>query len=127
MSLTAGVRRRPPSKDRIMQWVKEAWVAEAWVAVPADVIMKSLKKCGITNAMDGTEDEQLFNSDFENDLSNPFSDVPVPESPACSNDDPVQLNSDEETDSATAEEDPDSMDEYETGDILTSLLNVFQL
>ena len=84
-----------------MQWVKEAWAA-----VSADVIVKSFKKCGITNAMDGTEDEHLFNSDIENDPSDPFSDVPVPESPAHFNDDPVQLDSDEETDSATAEEAP---------------------
>ena len=54
-----------------MQWVKEAWEA-----VSAEVIRKSFKKCGITNATDGTEDGQLFNSDSEEE-SDPFLDIPV--------------------------------------------------
>ena len=46
-----------------MQWVKEAWEE-----VIPNRIRESFKKCGITNLIDGTED-QLFNSDMEDEVS----------------------------------------------------------
>ena len=107
ISLTAGGRRRPPSKDLVMQWVKEAWES-----LSAEIVRKSFKKCGITSAMDGTEDDQLFCSDTEEE-SDPFEDVPVEEHTTA---DPVQLDTDEETDSCTEVDDTDSVNEYETGD-----------
>ena len=111
MSLTASGRRRAPSKDLIMQWVKEAWQA-----VTPDVVRRSFKKCGITNNMDGTEDDQLFNSDVDDDESDPFSDIPIQGSSVPSASAPIQLDTEEDTELETAEEDPDSTDEYETGD-----------
>ena len=36
------------------------WVKEAWEALSTEIITKSFKKTGISNDMDGTEDEQLW-------------------------------------------------------------------
>ena len=36
------------------------WVKQAWDLVTPEIVKKSFKKCGISNAMDGTEDD-LFN------------------------------------------------------------------
>ena len=117
VNLTASGRRRAPSKDLIMQWVKEAWQA-----VTPDVVRRSFKKCGFTNHMDGTEDDQLFNSDVDDDESDPFSDIPIQGSSVPSASAPIQLDTEEDTELETAEEDPDSTDEYETGPILTCSL-----
>ena len=111
VSLTASGRRRAPSKDLIMQWVKEAWQA-----VTPDVVRRSFKKYGITNHMDGTQDDQLFNSDVDDDESDPFSDIPIQGSSVPSASAPIQLDTEEDPELETAEEDPDSTDEYETGD-----------
>lgn len=44
------------------------WVVEAWLGIPASMIVKAFKKCSISNAMDGTEDEMLW-SDSDKELS----------------------------------------------------------
>ena len=38
----------------VWQWKK------SWDGVNTEIIVKSLKKCGISNALDGTEDDALF-------------------------------------------------------------------
>ena len=37
-----------------------AWVKEAWDTIPAEMVKKSFLKCGISNAMDGSEDNMLY-------------------------------------------------------------------
>ena len=46
----------------------------------------------------------------------PFSDLPIDESPVSVPDHPIELDSDEETETEMAEDDSGSMDEYEIGD-----------
>ncbi len=36
------------------------WVVESWNELSPAVIVKSFKKCSISNAMDGTEDDVLW-------------------------------------------------------------------
>ncbi|CAI7800403.1 unnamed protein product [Closterium sp. NIES-54] len=36
------------------------WISRAWKAVPADLIKKSFLTCGITNALDGSEDHMVM-------------------------------------------------------------------
>ena len=43
-----------PSLVTVVEWVKDAWNS-----VPCDMVIKSFKKCGVSNAMDGTEDDRL--------------------------------------------------------------------
>ena len=43
------------------------WVIKAWNGVKPEVIIKSFKKCGISNAMDGTEDDAIFEQSDSSD------------------------------------------------------------
>ena len=44
-----------------------SWVIKAWNGVKPEVIIKSFKKCGISNAMDGTEDNAIFEQSDSSD------------------------------------------------------------
>jgi hypothetical protein len=35
------------------------WLQVAWQRIPADLVKASFKKCGLTNALDGTEDDLI--------------------------------------------------------------------
>ena len=50
----SGAMKRP-GLSLVAQWVKEAWES-----ISDDIIKRSFKKCGISNAMDGTEDDILY-------------------------------------------------------------------
>lgn len=39
------------------------WISDAWKRVQADVVVKSFKKCSITNHFDGTEDDLLWDTE----------------------------------------------------------------
>jgi len=60
-----------PLISNVCEWVKNSW---QWVK--SETIVKSLKKCGITNALDGSEDDILYEksdasslNDHEDDFS----------------------------------------------------------
>ena len=36
------------------------WVKDTWQNIPSERVVRSFKKCGISNAMDGTEDDMLW-------------------------------------------------------------------
>ena len=36
------------------------WVKDTWQNIPSEMVVRSFKKCGISNAMDGTEDDMLI-------------------------------------------------------------------
>lgn len=69
--LTQGGRLKKPS---ITLWCQ--WVSKAWDQVDQGIVVKSFKKCCISNALDGTEDDILFQdlSDKDSDLD-PFEDL----------------------------------------------------
>lgn len=39
---------------------KPSWVLEAWRGLPKEMVARSFKKCGISNSIDGTEDDILW-------------------------------------------------------------------
>ena len=41
------------------------WVLAAWKAIPESIIIRSFKKCCIINALDGSEDDILWEDDGE--------------------------------------------------------------
>lgn len=41
------------------------WIEEAWNAITPEIIQKSFRKCCITNNLDGTEDDELFETEDE--------------------------------------------------------------
>lgn len=40
-----------------------SWILEAWSTISDEVVVKSFKKTGISNALDGTEDDRLWDSE----------------------------------------------------------------
>lgn len=45
------------------------WVKDAWCTILSAMVIKAFKKCGIVNALDGTEDEKLWAVDSDKELS----------------------------------------------------------
>jgi hypothetical protein len=41
------------------------WVSDAWRAIPESIIVRSFKKCCISNALDGSENDILWEDDGE--------------------------------------------------------------
>ena len=41
------------------------WVSAAWKAIPGSIIIRSFKKCYVSNALDGSEDDILWEDDGE--------------------------------------------------------------
>lgn len=85
-------RLKRPSITQVCEWVKTSWAA-----VKTEIIVKSFKKCGISNAMDGTEDELLYE---DSDV-----DVDDPESTSGSDSGPESDSSDDEEDDFSGFED----------------------
>src|SRR6218665_669816 len=48
-------KRWQPPETYVVSWVKQAWES-----IPEDMVRKSFLKCGISNAMDGSEDDALY-------------------------------------------------------------------
>ena len=55
--LTATGRQKKPSEELMCQWI-----IDAWQAIPREIIARSFLKCGITNSLDGSEDDLVFDS-----------------------------------------------------------------
>lgn len=66
-TFTASGRIRKVELPQICQWI-----CEAWEDIPNELIKKSFRKCCITNATDGTEDDQMQEDDSDSD---PFADI----------------------------------------------------
>ena len=47
--------KKKPSEELI-----RLWISEAWNEIPAEMITASFLKCGITNNLDGTEDDLVY-------------------------------------------------------------------
>ena len=71
-----------------------AWLKEAWDSIPAEMVVKSFLKCGISNALDGTEDDAIYEDEV--DSATPADD----DAAAVNNDD-----SGDETDDYTVDVD----------------------
>ena len=46
------------------------WVLKAWQEISSDTIVYAFKKCGISNALDGTEDDIFFETDDDSNITN---------------------------------------------------------
>ena len=57
---TTGGNMRAASLIEVCTWVKEAWES-----IGEDMIERSFKKCGITSALDGTDDDLLWQDEVE--------------------------------------------------------------
>ena len=43
------------------------WIGEAWRDIPREMVVRSFLKCGITNALDGSEDDCVFDSSSDDE------------------------------------------------------------
>ena len=55
-----GVYVRAPSKELVLTWIDRAWNG-----IPQDLTEKSFKSCGIANALDGSEDNAVWEEENE--------------------------------------------------------------
>lgn len=55
-------KKKTPNTNAIFEWKKEVWFES-----PLQIIVRSFKKCFITNAMDGIENDVLFEKDGNDD------------------------------------------------------------
>ena len=65
-------KKKAPSKDQVLRWIHEAWQG-----IPPNMIQRSFKSCGISNSLDGTEDELVYqepddNTEYDEELENEF-------------------------------------------------------
>jgi len=60
---TKGGNLRKPEYNIICKWI-----LEAWAEIPQEMIVKSFKKCGISNAMDGSEDDLFGQNEKEEEM-----------------------------------------------------------
>ena len=60
--LTATGRQKKPSEELMCQWI-----GEAWRDIPREMVVRSFLKCGITNALDGSEDDCVFDSSSDDE------------------------------------------------------------
>ena len=40
------------------------WVKQSWAEIPAEMVRKSLKTCGVLNALDSTDDDEVYADDI---------------------------------------------------------------
>ena len=59
---TASGRQKKPSEELIC-----SWISQAWNEIPAEMITASFLKCGITNNLDGSQDDLVYNSNEDTD------------------------------------------------------------
>ena len=59
---TATGRQKKASEELIC-----SWISQAWNDIPAEMITSSFLKCGITNNLDGSEDDLVYNSAADSD------------------------------------------------------------
>lgn len=66
-SFTKGGRLKKPSIT-----IRCQWVVKAWDEMDPAIIIKAFKKCSISIALDGSEDDALYEDDSDAD---PFADT----------------------------------------------------
>ena len=52
---TPAGKKKAPSRNLVLRWIKTAWAE-----IPEEMVRNSFKTCGISNAMDRTEDDAVF-------------------------------------------------------------------
>ena len=57
---TPSRKKRAPSKELVLTWTNRAWNE-----IPRGLLQKSFKSCGIANALDGSEDDTVWDEENE--------------------------------------------------------------
>ena len=51
--------KKAPSKNLVLRWVRQSWEE-----IPEEMVRRSFKTCGISNALDGTEDDAIYDDEM---------------------------------------------------------------
>lgn len=57
---TPAGKKKAPSRNLILRWVHEAWRE-----ISLEMVAKSFKTCGISNSLDGTEDDEVYTDEAQ--------------------------------------------------------------
>ena len=52
---TPAGKKKAPSRNQVLRWIKQSWNE-----IPEEMVSRSFKTCGISNALDGTEDDAVY-------------------------------------------------------------------
>ena len=52
---TPAGKKKAPSRNLILHWVKQAWCD-----IPEEMVRRTFRVCSISNALDGTEDDAIY-------------------------------------------------------------------
>lgn len=56
---TPARKKKALSKNLVLLWVKKLWEE-----IPEEMVRRSFKMCGISNALDGTEDDAIYDDEM---------------------------------------------------------------
>ena len=59
---TPAGKKKAPSRNLILHWIKQSWSE-----IPEEMVRKSFLTCGTFNALDGTEDDAIYEVEQDND------------------------------------------------------------
>ena len=59
---TPAGKKKAPSRNLVLRWIKQSWRE-----IPEEMVRKSFLTCGISNALDGTEDDAIYEEEQGND------------------------------------------------------------
>ena len=59
---TPAGKKKAPSRNLVLRWIKQSWRE-----IPEEMVRKSFLTCGISNALDGTEDDAIYEEEQDND------------------------------------------------------------
>ena len=56
---TPAGKKKAPSKNLVLCWVKQSWEE-----IPEEMVRRSFKTCRISNALNGTEDDAIYDDEM---------------------------------------------------------------
>ena len=59
---TPAGKKKALSRNLILRWIKQSWSE-----IPEEMVRKSFLTCGTFNALDGTEDDAIYEVEQDND------------------------------------------------------------
>ncbi|PFX34071.1 Pogo transposable element with KRAB domain [Stylophora pistillata] len=59
---TPAGKKKAPSRNLVLRWIKQSWRE-----IPEEIVRKSFLTWGISNALEGTEDEAIYEEEQDND------------------------------------------------------------
>ena len=61
---TPARKKKALSQNQVLRWVKQAWCD-----IPKEMVRRSFRTCGISNALDSTEDDAIFDKNIPEENS----------------------------------------------------------